>query len=62
MDNPQHPGILRVQITFSTGGWLLAMTAFAVGFSCGCLCEEFRDLLWRVQWNWPPGVRLGQPC
>lgn len=37
---------LRVQITLSTGAWLLILAAFAVGFSCGSLCEELRVVLW----------------
>ena len=41
-----NPGRLNVKITLSTGAWLLIMMAFAVGFGCGHLVEDLRDLLY----------------
>ena len=41
-------GPCRVQITLSTGAWLLILTAFAVGFACGCLVEEIRLVMMSI--------------
>lgn len=42
---------LHLQITLSTGGWLLVFTAFALGFACGTLVEEIRTVLEHLCWT-----------